>query len=439
MTTNIPYFSLAFLLMCIGIALLQAPVMAAAEYLGGEPVLVASLGGPNEYLPGSDAAITVVIENRGTPEFKLFPEGRVASDEQPSTAKLLRVGLEAGDAPIIIRTDPQMVGDLPANSRLEVPFQAKFLQNASGGGYTLPLSLQYQSLSFAEQRGYETMAYSYKSTSATIPLQVKVTPRVSIAVTKTQAGELTSGNEGFLTLTIRNNGSLSGNESVARILRHQESPLLPVAGTSYIGEFSPGKTVQARFRIQVGDEAQASTYPLDVVVEYLDPQGDLVTTGPVTIGVPVLGSIEFELLSNEFAMPRGGTSEIEILYRNTGPVTVRSAQARISAVDPFTAEKSTSSLGDLAPGEEARAVFVISVDKSATLKEYGLESEVRYRDALDNRLISDPIKVRVRVLERSGVDVILGNPLYMTILVAILIGIGYFAYTRRKKGQDKRD
>src|SRR5690606_14494048 len=109
------------------------PAMAAAEYLGGEPVLIASLAGQNEYLPGSDAVLVVVIENRGTPGFKLFPEGRVASDIPPSTARLLRVALSAGDAPLMIKNDPQMVGDLPAESRVDVPFQVKFLQNASGG------------------------------------------------------------------------------------------------------------------------------------------------------------------------------------------------------------------------------------------------------------------------------------------------------------------
>jgi hypothetical protein len=414
-------------------------VIAGAEYLGGEPVLTASIEGQNEFLPGSDAVLVVVIENRGIPEFKLLPVGRTTPEDQPSTAKLIRVELGAGDAPLQVRTDPQMVGDLSANSRIEVPFQVKFLANATGGAYTLPVTLHYTSLSFAEQRGYETMVYSYKTADTTIPLQVEVTPRVFIHVVEVETGELTTGNEGYLVLSIRNDGSLSGNESIARILRHQESPLLPVAGSSYIGEFTPGSTVEARFKIMVGEQAQGATYPLDVVAEYLDPHGALVTSEPVTIGVPVQGGIEFLILTDEFTMPRGGTKDIEVLFRNTGPVTVRSAQARISAVDPFTASKDTASLGDLAPGEEALAHFTLSVDKSATVKEYGLESEVRYRDALDNRIISDPMKVRVRVVERSGVDVILANPLYLSIIGAIVIGIGYFAYTRRKKGQGKRD
>ncbi len=439
MTTDIRYFFPLILSVCLWVALISAPALGAGEYLGGEPVLVASLEGSHEFLPGSDATLVVVIENRATNDFEVFPSGKIVADEVPTTARLLTVDLGTGDAPLFLRTDPQMVGDLPANSRVKVPFEVKFFENASGGSYTLPLSLKYRSFLFADQRGSETVAYQYANSSAIIPLGVEVTPRVSIRVLGTEAEELTSGNEGVITLTLVNDGSLSGNEAITRIFRHQESPIIPVVGTSYIGVFAPGDTVKTQFKIQVNDAAQASTYPLDVVVEYLDPQGDLDTTDPVTIGVPVKGSIEFKILSDDFTMPRGDTGEIEVSFRNTGPVPVRSAQARISAVDPFSSTRDIASLGDLDPGEEGKAVFVISVDKAATVKDYSLEAEVRYRDALDNRLVSDPMKIRVRVVERSGIDAILKNPLYLTIIAAVLIGAGYFAYTRKKGGIRKKE
>ncbi|HOT04385.1 MAG TPA: S-layer protein [Methanolinea sp.] len=438
MTTKFRLPSLATLVICAVLLLVPAPVLAGVEYLGGEPVITASIQGQNEFLPGSDALLVVEIENRGIPDFKLIPQERIAPDDQPSTAKLVRVGLEAGEAPFLVQTDPQMAGDIPANSRVEVPFQVKVLQNATGGTYILPLTVQYSSLSFAEQRGTGTMAYIYKDSRSTVPLQVRVTPRVRIAVVDVQAGELTAGNEGYIAVTIRNEGSLAGNECTARILRHEESPVVPVSGSAYIGMYAPGSEVQGRFKVRIDEGAQAATYPLDIVVEYLDPQGDSIISEPLVIGVPVQGAIEFKITPEEFAIPRGGTREIDITFRNNGPVTVRSAQARIVAVDPFTSTRDTASLGDLAPGEEALAHFTLSVDKTATVKEYGLETEVRYRDALDNRLISDPVKVRVRVVERTGLDIILANPVYLSVIVVILIGIGYYFHTRRKKAQEEK-
>ena len=437
MTTKFRHRPLVTLVICAALLLVPAPALAGVEYLGGEPVITASIQGQNEFLPGSDALLVVEIENRGIPDFKLIPQERIAPDDQPSTARLVRVGLEAGDSPFLVQTDPQMAGDIPANSRVEVPFQVKVLQNATGGTYTLPLTLQYSSLSFAEQRGTGTMAYVYKEGQARVPLQVRVTPRVRIAVVDVQAEELTAGNEGYIAVTLRNEGSLAGNECTARILRHQESPVVPVSGSAYIGMYGPGSEVQGRFKVRIDEGAQAASYPLDIVVEYLDPNGDSVISEPVVIGVPVQGAIEFEITPEEVAIPRGGTGEIDITFRNIGPVTIRSAQARIVAIDPFTSTRDTASLGDLAPNEEALAHFTLSVDKTATVKEYGLDSEVRYRDALDNRLISDPVKVRVRVVERTGPDIILANPVYLSVIVVILIGVGYYFHTRRKKARSE--
>jgi hypothetical protein len=69
----------------------------------------------------------------------------------------------------------------------------------------------------------------------------------------------------------------------------------------------------------------------------------------------------------------------------------------------------------------------------ATIKGYGLDSEIRYRDELDNTYISDTMKVKVNVTAPSGVSAILSNPLYLSVIVAIGIGAVYLVYHFRKK------
>ena len=122
-------------------------------------------------------------------------------------------------------------------------------------------------------------------------------------------------------------------------------------------------------------------------------------------------------------------------FKNTGDTTVYSAQARISAVDPFTSNDDIAYLGDLKAGETAKASYIVSVDRSATTKEYGLDSEIRYRDALDNTHISDTMKVAINVSSPTGIMTILFNPIYLSILVAIIIGIAYGIYHYRMKKQ----
>ena len=180
----------------------------------------------------------------------------------------------------------------------------------------------------------------------------------------------------------------------------------------------------------MSSDAEAKTYPLDVYINYEDYVGDTVDSDRTTIGIPVGGKAEFTVVSDPIELSPGQKKAVTVQYKNTGDATVYSAQARISAIDPFTSDDDTAFLGTFAPGETKEATFEISVDSSATEKEYGLDSEVRYRDALDNSIISDPIKVEIEVVKQSntGLYVLIG------ILVVGIIGGGYYYYRRRQKG-----
>ena len=50
-----------------------------------------------------------------------------------------------------------------------------------------------------------------------------------------------------------------------------------------------------------------------------------------------------------------------------------------------------------------------SVASDATIKEYGLDSEIRYLDALDYTYISDPMKVPIDVKNLTGFAGIVSN------------------------------
>ncbi|NMB79005.1 MAG: S-layer protein, partial [Methanomicrobiales archaeon] len=132
-------------------------------------------------------------------------------------------------------------------------------------------------------------------------------------------------------------------------------------------------------------------------------------------------------------MNPGNKKVLTVVFKNTGETKVYSAQARISAVDPFTSNDDIAFLGDLEPDQTGTANFVVTVDKAATIKEYGLDSEIRYRDSLDNTYISDTMKARVNVVAPGGLAGILSNPIYLSIIVAAIIGIAYLIYHYRKK------
>ena len=144
-----------------------------------------------------------------------------------------------------------------------------------------------------------------------------------------------------------------------------------------------------------------------MVVVYQNNEGDFVTSRSDTIGVPVGGKANFAVVSPPAEMNPGNKKVITIEYKNTGDTTVKSAQARISAVDPFTSNDDIAYIGDLKPGESRIVSYIVSIDRSATIKEYGLDSEIRYRDQLDNTYISDTMKVKVNVTTPAGMTAIL--------------------------------
>ncbi len=166
---------------------------------------------------------------------------------------------------------------------------------------------------------------------------------------------------------------------------------------------------------------------------YQNTEGDFVTSRSDTVGIPVGGKADFAIVSDPAEMNPGNKKVITVEYKNTGDTTVYSAQARISAVDPFTSNDDIAYIGDLNPGESKVVSYVMSVDRTATIKQYGLDSEIRYQDALDNTYISDTMQVKVNVTNPTGIMTLVSNPIYLSILIAAIIGIIYLVSRYRRK------
>jgi len=129
----------------------------------------------------------------------------------------------------------------------------------------------------------------------------------------------------------------------------------------------------------------------------------------------------------------GSKQVIEVEYRNDGDATAYSSEARISAVDPFSSDDDLAYLGDIKPGESAIARFKMTTNAEAIEKTYGLDSEIRYRDALDNSQISDTIKVQITAGKPEGFSALLSNPLIIAVILIIIIGAAYRYHTSRRK------
>jgi hypothetical protein len=422
----------ASLLAFVFAVIIISPAQAGTKYMAGSPELSAYISGTNEVSPGDTVQLKIMIENKGVNQFKFIQSGIVERDDLPNTAKFLTVSLAAGDAPVIIKSDPQMLGDVKGSNTVSCVITTKIDTGAAAGSYNLPLNLKYTYLYEAEQYGFDTIQYYYKEKNESLSLPIKIRPELKISVISAETEHLNVGTEGYVTLAVKNIGHENGKNAVIKIIRNDKSPVLPTASSMYIGDFSVDQTVTSRFKVSVSSDAEEQTYPLDVQVEYENEEGDQMTSDLETVGLTVGKKIDFAIVTAPNEVLLGQKKVITVQYTNNGGATAYNVQARISAVDPFTSNDDTAFLGTLAPGETRDASFEVTVDRAATIKEYALDSEIRFRDAMDNSLISDPMKVRILVIKENS---LLGNPFVIAVIAAAVILIGYLVYRKRTNQQ----
>ena len=273
--------------------------------------------------------------------------------------------------------------------------------------------------------------YQQHTMTLTVPLVIKaeVIPQVISATPY----NLVAGADGYVNITLKNVGSLDGTKATVRLLQDGQSPIAPVDNGVYIGDFPIGSIVTCPFKVSVDAAAVNKSYPVNIIVTYQNNEGDFVNSRTETTGVSVGNKVNFVIISPTIKMSPGSKNTIQVEYKNTGDSTIENAQALISMVTPFSSTSAVADLGNIAPGQSAIASYQISVSGNAVTKLYGLDSEIRYHDALDDTYVSDPVKVSIDVENLSGIEGILSNTVILSIIVAALIGLIYAIWYFRKK------
>jgi hypothetical protein len=429
--------ALAVILLIAWSAVVVFPVSAATQYLGGSPAFTASVAGVNEFVPGQDATITLLVKNNGLNAMKQLDKGTIEAEDLPTTAKFVTIGLTSDADAILIKTDPQMFGAIPAGGTgVPVQIQLKISANATDGEYQLPLMISYKYLRVIPQEQADVYEYTYTTAKDTVPVTIRIKPEVKIEVIEVVADSLSAGTEGYLSLKIRNAGPENGTMASVKLARSGSSAVIPTDATVYIGDFPSGGIVDCRYKIAASNNAINQTYPVDVLVSYTNREGAVVTSKPETIGVPVNAKTRFTIISTVPSVTAGSTSTIEVRYRNDGSSTAYATQSQISPHGSVTIDDNMAYLGDIPPGESGTARYEVRADGAADPKEYTFDSTLRYRDTFGNSQESETIGVTLQILP-ANTGTVAGIPILTVaigiILVVIAAGIGLLAYQRRMR------
>jgi hypothetical protein len=190
----------------------------------------------------------------------------------------------------------------------------------------------------------------------------------------------------------------------------------PTTTPQTVDELKTGYTQPIKFTIRIDDNTPAGEYELKLPVTYqyqsnvwtdtsnavdIGLTSDTVaftreyTTKNITLPfhISIKKETKFEVSKISGSLKQGSTSLINVTYTNVGETAAQDAQAKIVVMKPLSTSTSTVRLGTIGPGESQTASFGISADSDAVVKNYGIDSEVRYIDNDGKTKFSENMKV----------------------------------------------
>jgi hypothetical protein len=220
----------------------------------------------------------------------------------------------------------------------------------------------------------------------------------------------------------------------------------PTTTPQTVDELETGDIQPIKFTIRIDDNTPAGEYELKLPVTY-QYQSNLRTNtanavdiglssdtvaftleySTKSINLPLHISIKtepkFEVSKISGSLKQGSTGLINVTYTNRGETLAEDAQAKIIVMKPLSTSKSTVRLGAIGPGESQTASFDISAESDAVVKNYSIDSEVKYIDDEGKTKFSENMKVQMPIEKsesRFSTTAIIGLLLALVLIYQII-------------------
>lgn len=259
-----------------------------------------------------------------------------------------------------------------------------------------------------KEMGEEEEATTAKDIEATLQSETKYI-EVESTGNFQNVEELETGHTAPLSYTIKVDGNIpAGNYEL----------LLPVT-----------YQYQANVRTVTADAINLGITDVDYAREYKTK------TEVLKIPISIKSEPKFEVTNVSGSLIQGESKVVNVTYKNTRETTAKDAFARIIVMSPLSTEKSTVRLGDIGPGEEKTASFEIKAAQDATVKKYGVNSEIKYLDDDKNNKFSESMKVNLPVEATEEKFSVTG----IAILLIIVIALYQIVNVHRKRNHNNEN
>ncbi len=276
----------------------------------GDPLLVATLVGDNEFCRGEDAVLEITLQNYGAiyriagdkyldpddPDYDddvLLAATEFGVELEKSAADRTRAVLLADGAPIDVAAGVREIETIEAGETGTVRFPIRIDDNAPAGIYQLRLEVCYDHIDNVQVEGTpDKPDINYWNVTETwnqsIPILVEKESDFKVVGV---SSNLLVGGTGFLNITYRNTGEAVATDAIARI-----SDMLPFTAArnqERIGTIAPGESVTASFAVGTGRSAVPKVYDVSTGIRFKDEDGEIKISDAMQIGAVVAPGVPF--------------------------------------------------------------------------------------------------------------------------------------------------
>ncbi len=286
----------SLVLLAVAVFLAALPALACAQISSDiDMVLIDQVPYPAE--PGSNVDIEVGLQNNGYGE-----ASNLAVEIVPASP----FSLVKGDR---VKTYPT----IGARSTVKLTYTLLVDDSALAGDYDLEFKL-YNPVT---PESYE---------SKDIEITVLGETKLIVGSVETTPETLEPGGRATIHVTIDNVGTGDARHLEVR-MNASSDDLVPVlsGGMVYVGNLESGESKTVDLYFNIDPDADQDTYLSTLTLTYKDENNEE-NTDTFTIGIPVEGTVTFEIVSIEPEYSRG-TLEIEVANKGTGDA--KSVEARL--------------------------------------------------------------------------------------------------------------
>lgn len=152
----------------------------------------------------------------------------------------------------------------------------------------------------------------------------------------------------------------------------------------WIGRVNAGEAQEVTFFLDVVEDVAPGTYPLTFTMEYLDLDNNAYATAR-ELQLRIKEAPRLEVVNVSGWGRAGGTAELRVTVRNVGTEAAEATDVRLlkQSAQPFTMDVRSDYLGELEPGQERTAHFMMDVSRGAVLKEHDVQLLLRAKGDSD--------------------------------------------------------